>query len=470
MFSLVSTLSMKIRLIPVGLALSYLAVVSAAFAERGNPEIAYQGKGVDELVAAYMKEHNVPGLSVAIVQAPYITRAQGYGYSDIGRKLLTGTNTVFEIGQMAEAFTAVAILQLVEAGKIKLDDPIQNYVPLAPQAWNNVTVRQLLQHQSGLPDYTKAKPTNPDEPQAALFQAVANTGPEFEPGTKTAPSATDHLLLQLVIENASGQSYESFIKANQFDKLGLKHTYFAGEAAALVRDLPTGNERPKKFLEDSGFINPTEPATGYQGNDPAPNVDTRALPARASIYATPEDISIWDIGLAGQILIKDPELRKIAYTPAKLKDGTVVPTSGPWYFPGHSGLMVATGSSRGFSSLLSRYTDPKELLCVTLLANKEGLDLTPLAERIAAAYDANIKPSEPKKEEPTPSPTAAPKAEASPTAAIDPKPTAKPETKPAVEPKPTAKPEAKSETKPAPTPEAKPTAAPETKPSATPAP
>lgn len=433
---------MKIRLIPVGLALSYLAVASAAFAERGNPEIAHQGKGVDELVADFMKENKVPGLSLAIVQAPYITRTQGYGYSDTGRKLLSGTNTLFEIGQMAEAFTAVAILQLVEQGKVKLDDPIQTYVPLAPQAWNKVTVRQLLQHQSGLPDYTKAKPTDPDESQAALFQAVANTGPEFEPGTKVSLSATDHLLLQLVIENASGQSYESFIKANQFDKLGLKHTYFAGEAAALVRDLSNGNEKPRKFLEDAGFINPTEPATGYQGSDPAPNVDTRALPARAAIYATAEDISTWDIGLAGQILIKDPELRKIIYTPAKLKDGTVVPTSGPWHFPGHPGLMVATGSSRGFSSLLSRYTDPKELLCVTLLANKEGLDLAPLAERIAAAYDANIKPSEPKKKEEPPAAEVAPAASATPKPA--PSPAATPEAKP------TAKPEVKAEASPTP--------------------
>lgn len=428
---------MKISLLRVSLALSFFAVTSVAFAERGNPEIAHKGESVDALIAAYMKDNKIPSLSLAIVQAPYITRVQGYGFSDTGRKLLAGSNTLYDIGQMAEAFTAVAILQLVEQGKVKLDDPIQQYVQLAPQAWHNVTVRQLLQHQSGLPDYTKAKPENPDDTQAALFQAVANTGPIFEPGTKTEPSATDHLLLQLVIENASGQSYESFVKANQIDKLGLKHTFFAGEAAALPRDLPANNEKPKKFLEEAALINPTEPATGYQGADPAPPVDTRALPARAAIYATAEDISTWDIGLAGQILIKDPELRKVIYTPAKLKDGTVVKTSGPWDFPGHLGLMVSTGSGQGFSSLLSRYTDPKELLCVTLLANKEGLDLQPLAERIAAAYDASIKPTEPKKEEP---PAATPPA---PTEA----PAASPAAKTPAEAKPATKPEAKAEAK-----------------------
>jgi uncharacterized protein (DUF302 family) len=99
------------------------------------------------------------------------------------------------------------------------------------------------------------------------------------------------------------------------------------------------------------------------------------------------DVSIWDIGLAGEILIKDPALRKILYQPA---DG--VPSSGPWYFPGHPGLMITTGSGDGFSSLLSRFTDPKELVCVTLLANRDGLDLTQLARRIAGAYDSKIGP------------------------------------------------------------------------------
>lgn len=445
---------MKIRLLRVSLAVSLLLVTSVAFAERGNPEITYKDQGVDALIAAYMKDNKVPGMSLSIVQAPYITRIQGYGYSDTGRKLLAASNTLFDIGQIAEAFTAVAILQLVEQGKVKLDDPIQQYVQLAPQAWHNVTVRQLLQHQSGLPDYTKAKSENPDDPQAALFQAVANTGPTFEPGTKTEQSATDHLLLQLVIENASGQSYESFVKANQFDRLGLKHTLFAGEAAGLARDLPANNEKPKKFLEDAAFINPAEPATGYQGVDPAPPVDTRALPARAAIYSTAEDISIWDIGLAGQILIRDPELRKVIYTPAKLKDGSTVKTSGPWDFPGHSGLMITTGSGQGFSSLLSRYTDPKELLCVTLLANKEGLDLQPLAERIAAAYDANIKPTEPKPKEEAPAATPTPAASPSATPPASPSASPTPKTAATPEAKPTAKAEAKTE----PTPSTSPTA------------
>jgi CubicO group peptidase (beta-lactamase class C family) len=414
--------------------LVWLIAASAAFvtsgapaAERGNSDLLFQGKSVDQMVVEYMRENKIPGVSVAIVQAPYITRITGYGYSDTGRKLLSASRTLFQIGQMAEAYTAVAVLQLVEDGKVKLDDPIEQHVPLTPAPWHGVTVRQLLQHQSGLPDYTKATPKNPGDPPAQMFQAVAEQGPIFPPGSQFAPSATDYLLLQLLVETASGQSYESFVRARQFDRLGLKETFFAGEIAQLPRDLPEGNEKPKKFLQEAVFINPMEPATGYRDDDLKVVALADAL-FRASIYSSASDISIWDMALAGDLLLKNGDLKKFIFNPSSLK--TSVPTSGPWRFPGHPGLMIASGSADGFSSILCRFTDPKDLLCVTILANREGVDLEPLALQIAGAYDPALGPKPTPKPTPTASPTAAPTASASPTA----KPSATATPKPAATP------------------------------------
>jgi D-alanyl-D-alanine carboxypeptidase len=170
----------------------------------------------------------------------------------------------------------------------------------------------------------------------------------------------------------------------------LKHTFFASELDAVPHEKFTGAEKHQKFLHQANLINPSEPATGYQG--PTTQEVPRPPRQRGAIYASALDVSLWDVGLAGDILIHDPALRKILYTPAATQDGAAVPTSGPWFFPGHPGLMVSTGSSPGFSSLLSRFTHPDELVCVTLLANKEGLDLTQLARRIAGAYDPKIGP------------------------------------------------------------------------------
>ena len=317
----------------------FLALVSLAplaYAQRGNPEMTFAGETVDQMIASYMKENDVPGMAVAIVQAPYITRVTGYGLSDEESRHLVATNTIFDVGQMAEAYLAVAVMQLVEQGKLSLDDPAEKHVPGAAKA----TLRQLIQHRSGL------------------------------------PRAIDATLLCDIIAKASGTTCEAYIRANQIDRLGLKQTFFASELGSLKWEQTKHGE----FLRDPQLINPTEPATGTSAKPSSPAGGLR-------IYASAMDVSIWDIGLAGEILVKDAALRKILYQPA---DGT--PSSGPWYFPGHPGLMITTGSGDGFSSLLSRFTDPKELVCVTLLANRDGLDLTQLARRIAGAYDPKIGP------------------------------------------------------------------------------
>jgi CubicO group peptidase (beta-lactamase class C family)/uncharacterized protein (DUF302 family) len=314
-----------------------LSLAPSLRAQRGNPDVSFAGETVDRMIATFMKDHDVPGMAVAIVQAPYITRVTGYGLADAESRRLAASNTLFDVGQMAEAYLAVAVMQLVEAGKLSLDDPAEKYVPGAAQA----TLKELLQHRSSL------------------------------------PRALNYTLLAEVVTRASGIPCEQFIRENQFDRLGLTQTFSAGELEKLSWE-KTAKEH-SEFLRDPKLINPSEPATGSESQGP-PTDGMR-------IYASAMDVSIWDISLAGEILIKDPALRKILYHPAHGKSST-----GPWYFPGHPGLMVATGSRDGFSSLLSRFTDSKELVCVTLLANKEGLDLTQLARRIAGAYDPRIGP------------------------------------------------------------------------------
>ena len=286
-------------------------------AARGVPDMSYRGETVDAMIAAFMKEHDVPGMAVAIVQAPYITRVTGFGLADRDRRTLVADNTVFDVGQMKNAYTAVAVMQLVEKGKVKLGE-----------------VRDRLR---------SADPS-----------------------------------LELLVETASGMSYEDFVRRNQFERVGLGHTFFGADLARVPRETFAAGERHKRFLSDPKLIDPTEVATGYA--DAAVGVAPRA------IYSSARDISLWDIALAGEVLIRDPALRKLLYVPDGAKQ------VGAWSFPGHPGLMLTTGSANGFSSLLSRYTDPSELVCVTLLANREGLDLHELAARIAAAHNAKLAP------------------------------------------------------------------------------
>jgi CubicO group peptidase (beta-lactamase class C family) len=293
-----------------------ISIAAATLAQdpRGNPSIALDGQSIDVMIASFMREHDVAGLSLAIVQAPYITRASGFGLADKERRTLVSVNTMFDVGAMKNAYTAVAIMQLVEEKKLTLE-----------------AVQPLL-----------------DDP-------------------------AQYAKLETLIADKSGESYTAFVRRRQFAPLGLKHTFFGSELSGVRRESLQPGDRHRAFLQDPVLIDPTEPATGSDA----------AAPSASAIYSSAHDVSIWDIALAGGILIQDPALRRALYDPAG---------SGPWFFPGHQGLMIVTGSGAGFSSLLSRFTHRDELLCVTLLANRGGVDLTQLARNIAGAYNAKLGP------------------------------------------------------------------------------
>ena len=359
-----------------------LASTQPAAAQRGNPHVQFDGATIDEMIAAFMEEHRIPGMTLAIVQAPYISRVVGYGVSDIEKGLLASPKTLWNVGQMTQAYTAVAIMQLVEAGKLDLDDPvgkhIGKHVAGLPAEWQAVTVRQLMAHVSGLPDYTQqpsfdaAREYKPGD----IIALVQGLPLAFEPGTQVANSATDFFLLGLVVEAASGMSYEAFVTKNQIERLGLKHTVFASGLAAVKQEaVEKNNFKHKDFLRERVYIDPTEAATGYAEKvgqlSPVERNSPKRWLANGSVWASAEDISLWDIGLAGELLVRKKENRDFLYNRVKLdaghKDGTVVPAHCGWRFPGHKGLMDIQGNVPGFSCYLARFTDKSELVCVTLV-------------------------------------------------------------------------------------------------------
>ncbi|WP_430231297.1 serine hydrolase [Paraburkholderia tropica] len=383
-------------LLSIGISLS--VVPDAAHAERGNPRLEYYNQSIDTMIADFMEEKHISGLTLAIVEAPYIPRVSGYGESDTTKKLLASGGTIWNAGQITQAFTAVAVMQLVEAGKLDLHASIAAYVDGLPASWKKITVMQLLQHATGLPDYRKASgfDSTREYTPPQLIDLTGKSKPAFEPGTRVVESATDFLLLGLAIEHASGMSYHDFIWSGQIKPLGLTHTMFVEDfdKFAAIDPVEENGMRHRLFGHDARYINPVEPATGYrliQGKlAPVPRNTSSSLFAFGSIWASAGDLSAWDIALAGSVLIKEEQHRDLVYKPTRLDNGTVVPAMAGWQFTKHKGFMDIKGTVPGFSVYLSRFTDADELVCVTLLANTDGIDLTDLARRIAAAYDARL--------------------------------------------------------------------------------
>ncbi|PWY55170.1 peptidase [Legionella qingyii] len=363
---------------------------------RGDFHTLYQGQSVDDLIIEYMEENNIPGMSLAIVQAPYITRVVGYGFADTEKKLLVSTRTLFHVGQLTHAFTAVAIMQLLEEGKLQLDDSISASISSLPQAWQDVTIRQLLTHSSGIPDYSECegfsfhKNYEPED----IFSLIKDPNLLFTSGTKMQPSASNYYLLGIIIENISGMSYENYVTKNQIERVGLKRTLFVKNTSAIDNEVHNGTTpfKHSEFLHNPSYIDPVEVAVGYKvDNKAAPQLTWTTTFAHSGIIASAEDISIWDISLAGSILVKEAENRDFLYHCITLNNKTVIPGNAGWVFPGHPGLMEIKGNIPGFSAFLSRFTAPNELLCVTLLANKENLyDLDILGRKIAAAFDIKL--------------------------------------------------------------------------------
>ena len=363
---------------------------------RGDFHTIYQGKSVDALIIEYMEENEIPGMSLAIVQAPYITRVVGYGFADTTKKRLVSTRTLFSVGQLTNAFTAVAIMQLKEEEKLQLDDLISNYLLSIPEQWSNITIRHLLTHSSGIPDYTECKgfSYSTHYKSVDVINLIKDKALLFAAGSAMQTSASNFYLLGLLIEQISGLSYEAYVTKNQIERVGLKHTFFINNTPTIDNEV-NNNSNPFKhseFLKNPTFIDPVECAVGYNSsNDTAIETTWTATFANSGVVASAEDISIWDISLAGSILVKEAENRAFLYNSAVLDNQNIVPGNVGWFFPGHHGLMEIKGAIPGFSAFLSRFTAPNELLCVTLLANKENLpDLDILGRKIAAAFDSNL--------------------------------------------------------------------------------
>lgn len=362
---------------------------------RGNSEILYEDQSVDDLIIKYMAEHDVPGMVLSIVQAPYTTRVVGYGIADIDNKLLVATNTVFNIGQITNGYTAVAIMQLCEEGLLQLDQSIACYLENISQQWQSITVRNLLSHSSGIVDYSSIENFNyrNDYSQDDIVNLIKDEKLLFSPGTQVNQSATDYYLLGLIIEKASGTSYQNYVGQNQIERIGLKNTFFISDKNKAVNT--NSNYKHGEFLHDNRLINPVELAVGNHEVDEQVMVcdapSWGATFSESGIIASAADISFWDIALAGDILVKDANNRNYLYDVIQLKDGKKIPGNAGWFFPGHKGLMEIKGNLPGYSTFLSRFTDPAELLCVTLLANKSNLsDLDILGRKIAAAFNPKL--------------------------------------------------------------------------------
>ena len=235
------TIAVFLAAVACGIALMVLGPVSAT-ADDG-PDLA----AIDRYVRSEMDAQRIPGLALGIVQGDRIVHVQGFGEADRSGRQVT-PETPFLIGSVTKSFTALAIMQLSEAGRIQLDAPVQRYLPwwrvADPDASTQITVRHLLYQVSGLSKATgNAYATSGDTHDSALEDRVrALRDAELtEPvGTTWQYSNANYWTLGMIVQAVSGQSYETYIQQHIFNPLQMGNSYTSG-TEAVQHGLPTGH-------------------------------------------------------------------------------------------------------------------------------------------------------------------------------------------------------------------------------------
>ncbi|MES2323615.1 MAG: serine hydrolase domain-containing protein [Pseudomonadota bacterium] len=191
---------------------------------------------VDDFIQAELAAKNIPGLALAVIQNGKVVYSKGYGYADLARKIPVTTEQRFQIGSITKQFVATAVMILVDEGRIGLDQKIGSYLGSVPPQWQEMTVRHLLNHSSGLKENTYFPGLDSHGPYSSeqMLATLKGDPPIFAPGSSWAYSNPGYELLGILIEKVTGKFYGDFIEDRIFVPLGMT-------SARVIDSIDTNN-------------------------------------------------------------------------------------------------------------------------------------------------------------------------------------------------------------------------------------
>ncbi len=322
------------------------------------PEIT---RKVDEYMNAAMRINRFSGaVLLARDGQPIVSR--GYGMANLEHSVPNTPQTVFRVGSVTKQFTGMAVVLLQERGKLSVNDPICKYLTDCPPAWQPITIKNLLTHTAGIPNYTEfpdfMKTAAVDTTAAEITTRFRDKPLQFALGEKYAYSNSGYYLLGTIIERASGKPYADFLQENIFAPLGMKDTGY-DNPSRIIKNRAAGYARTS-----DGFINaaPISMSTAY---------------AAGALYSTVGDLLLWDQALYTEKLVSRKSLDE-AFTPFKSNYGY------GWSIgKRHDRQVIAHGGGIfGFSAYIARY--PADRVTVVVLSNVEGAPSGEIANSLSA--------------------------------------------------------------------------------------
>ncbi|MBB1441346.1 beta-lactamase family protein, partial [Shewanella sp. SG41-4] len=256
-----------------------------------------------------MTKQKIPGLQLVIVQNNKIIKTNSYGLANIEDAVPVDNETLFSINSITKAFTGIAVMQLVEDGKLDISKEISNYLPNLPVTWQDRTIKQLMTHTSGLPEILAndvGKLISDKGPDAAweLVQTLPN---EFVAGSKFEYNQTNYIVIGKIIEKITNQPFVDFIRENQLQKVDMERTQYAG------------------FSNLNNVIKHSARRYTYYDNQQLSNINTEEyssiLYPAVGMSSTATELARWIIALQSNMLLKEKSSIEELWRPALLNNG-----------------------------------------------------------------------------------------------------------------------------------------------------
>jgi CubicO group peptidase (beta-lactamase class C family) len=323
---------------------------------------------VDSLLAAYTGP-TMPGASVVVISDGRVVARRAYGMADLDHRVTATPETDYRLASVSKQFTAMAVMLLVQNGKLRYDQAVRDVLPELPAAARPVTVRHLLNHTSGLWDYEDLIP----ESQVAQLSdgdvlriLSGKDSLYFPPGTRYRYSNSGYVLLGLIAARVSGMAFPEFLRTRIFQPLGMAAT------VAHVEGQDTVPRRAYGYSPRGGSFEQTDQSI------------TSATLGDGGIYSNVDDMTRWDQALSGgSTALVDAATMELATTPPQLPGGAATEYGFGWFVDTYRGetRWRHTGETSGFRNAIQRF--PRRRLTVIVLTNRSSGEPAAIAERIA---------------------------------------------------------------------------------------
>lgn len=333
------------------------------------PSFAQDTVRMEQVVQTYVENRTFMG-TVLVARGADVVLDKAYGSANLEWNVPNTPTTKFRLGSITKQFTAASILLLEERGKLKIEDPITKYFTDAPPEWGRITVRNLLNHTAGLPNFTgfpeyaELKAVN--MPADKIIASFKNKPLDFGPGEKMSYSNSGYIVLGAIIEELTGESYGKFVLDHIFAPLGMKDSGYDSNTAVIAH-------------RASGYV----PAAGGLVN--AGYVHMSIPHAAGALYSTTEDLLKWEQALFGGKVVSAASLEKMT-TPFKndYAFGLTVRTD-----KGRK-VIAHNGGIDGFNTSMAYYPDTKTV--VVVLSNVNGPAADVLGRQLGAiAHGDQVK-------------------------------------------------------------------------------